>query len=201
MRRQTYFLDADIFAACHELRDVVGELVQPLVGAPRVGPSKPVLRRGSSRAASHGDQPDPSFDGLLDSCWSAAAAVDNGLFGCGVCNISDQVARSEHLVGFDVYGKEQADVLANPRRQLGDRCPAWFISGDVRDLSAVGRRAGYLKLGTPYALESLRQAFLTSADALKAVDHFDHVVFAVLDTVAGTPVHNAFARQFPSRSL
>lgn len=31
-------------------------------------------------------------------------------------------------------------------------------------------------------------------DALRVVDYFDHVVFAVLDRVAGTPVHKAFAR-------
>ncbi len=100
-----------------------------------------------------------------------STAVDNGLFGRGVCNISDQVAQSEHLVGFDVYGKEQADVLTNPRRQFGDRRPAWFISGDVRDLGEVGRRAVYLKLGTPYTLESLRQAFLMSENRIRFPEH------------------------------
>ena len=34
------------------------------------------------------------------------------------------------------------------------------------------------------------------ADALRTVDRFDHVIFAVHDRVSGTPVHAAFAKVF-----
>ncbi|WP_147432936.1 TrlF family AAA-like ATPase [Catellatospora citrea] len=100
-----------------------------------------------------------------------STAVENGLFGRGVCNTSDQVAQSEHVLGFDVYGKTHADVLTNPRRQFGDRHPAWFISGDLRDLESAGKRAVYLKLGTPPTLESLRQAFLMPAHRIRFPQH------------------------------
>ncbi|MEV6350774.1 TrlF family AAA-like ATPase [Actinoplanes sp. NPDC051851] len=83
-----------------------------------------------------------------------------GLFASNVCNTSAQVAQSGYVAGFDVWGQQGLDVLRNPRSQFGDQIPAWFVSGDVRDLETVGQRAVYLKLGTPPTLESLRQAFL-----------------------------------------
>lgn len=89
-----------------------------------------------------------------------STAKDIGLFARNVCNTSAQVAQSGYVAGFDVWGNEGADVLRNPRSQFGEHRPAWFISGDVRDLETVGQRAVYLKLGTPPTLESLRQAFL-----------------------------------------
>jgi hypothetical protein len=108
-----------------------------------------------------------------------ATAKDIGLFGRNVCNTSEQVAQSGYVAGFDVYGQEGADVLRNPRSQFGDQRPAWFISGDVRDLDTVGRRAVYLKLGTPPTLESLRQAFLMPEQRIRFPEHlwskFGHV--------------------------
>ena len=89
-----------------------------------------------------------------------STAKNIGLFASNVCNTSSQVARSGYVAGFDVWGQESADVLRNPRSEFGDQAPAWFVSGDVRNLETVGQRAAYLKLGTPPTLESLRQAFL-----------------------------------------
>ena len=98
------------------------------------------------------------FGALVLAPHSTAKTI--GLFGKDVCNISDQVAQSGFVAGFDVWGQDSADVLRNPRSQFGDHLPAWFVSGDVRSLESVGERAVYLKLGTPPTLESLRQAFL-----------------------------------------
>jgi predicted ATPase len=94
-----------------------------------------------------------------------------GLFASNVCNISDQVAQSGHVLGFDVWNNEGADVLRNPRAEFGNHTPAWFVSGDVRDLDTVGKRAAYLKLGTPIRLESLRQAFLMPHQRIRFPEH------------------------------
>jgi len=100
-----------------------------------------------------------------------STAKDIGLFARNVCNTSDQVAQSGYVAGFDVWGKEEADVLRNPRVQFGDQLPAWFVSGDVRHLDTVGTRATYLKLGTPTTLESLRQAFLMPEQRIRFPGH------------------------------
>lgn len=89
-----------------------------------------------------------------------ATARDNGLFGRNVCNISDQVAQSGAVIGFDVAGHTGADVLRNPRSQFANQSPTWFISGDLRSFEDVGKRAVYLKVDSSPTLESLRQAFL-----------------------------------------
>jgi energy-coupling factor transporter ATP-binding protein EcfA2 len=83
-----------------------------------------------------------------------------GLFGRDVCNTSSQLAQSGLISGFDVFGNKGAEVLKNPRGEFADRPPAWFISGDVRALGDVGRRAVFLKVDSKPTLESLRQAFL-----------------------------------------
>lgn len=100
-----------------------------------------------------------------------STAKDIGLFARNVCNTSDQVAQSGYVAGFDVWGKEEADVLRNPRTEFGDQIPAWFVSGDVRHLDTVGKRATYLKLGTPPTLESLRQAFLMPEQRIRFPGH------------------------------
>ncbi|MGH3631654.1 MAG: PHP domain-containing protein, partial [Sciscionella sp.] len=89
-----------------------------------------------------------------------ATHTSMGLFGHGVCNISSSVAKSEFILGFDVWGSPGCDVLSNPRTEFGDRRPAWFMAGDTRSLDTVGRRATYLKVCEQPSLESLRQAFL-----------------------------------------
>jgi DNA repair ATPase RecN len=89
-----------------------------------------------------------------------STAKNIGLFGTNVCNTSSQVAQSGLLAGFDVVGSTSADVLKNPRTEFGDRTPVWFISGDVRALDEVGKRAVYLKVSDCPTLESIRQAFL-----------------------------------------
>ncbi len=94
-----------------------------------------------------------------------------GLFARSVCNISSQVAQSGFVVGFDVWGDEGAEVLRNPRYEFGDDVPAWFVSGDVRDFETVGKRAVYLKLGTPPTLEGLRQAFLMPEQRIRFPEH------------------------------
>jgi ABC-type multidrug transport system ATPase subunit len=94
-----------------------------------------------------------------------------GLFARNVCNTSAQVAQSGFVLGFDLYGSDQADVLRNPGTEFGDQKPAWFISGDVRSLDAVGKRAAFLKLGTPPTLESLRQAFLMPDQRIRFPEH------------------------------
>jgi hypothetical protein len=96
-----------------------------------------------------------------------ATAKDIGLFGRNVCNTSSEVAQSGVVVGFDVVGSSRADVLSNPRSQFGDIQPAWFASGDTRDLDGVGARCVYLKLGPQPTLESLRQAFLMPATRIR----------------------------------
>lgn len=96
-----------------------------------------------------------------------ATAKDIGLFGRNVCNTSSEVAQSGVVVGFDVVGSTRADVLSNPRSQFGDTQPAWFASGDTRDLDGVGARCVYLKLGRQPRLESLRQAFLMPATRIR----------------------------------
>jgi hypothetical protein len=74
-----------------------------------------------------------------------ATAKGIGLFAKDVCNTSAQVAQSGLVAGFDVWGQDSADVLRNPRSQFGDHLPPWFVSGDVRSLETVGKRAVYLK--------------------------------------------------------
>jgi ABC-type lipoprotein export system ATPase subunit len=91
-----------------------------------------------------------------------ATAARSGLFGPGVCRNSDEVAQSGLIAGFDVHGTPAADVLVNPRRQFGEVRPAWFSTGDTRNLETVGERATYLKLGPRPTLEGLRQAFLVA---------------------------------------
>lgn len=90
-----------------------------------------------------------------------------GLFASNVCNSSAEVAQSGLVAGFDLTGNKGADVLKNPRSEFGDVMPAWFSSGDVRSLDAVGDRACYLKVGEAPTLESLRQAFLMPATRIR----------------------------------
>jgi ABC-type lipoprotein export system ATPase subunit len=84
-----------------------------------------------------------------------------------VCRNSDEVAQSGLIAGFDVHGTPAADVLVNPRRQFGEVRPAWFSSGDTRNLESVGERACYLKLGEQPTLEGLRQAFLVAESRVR----------------------------------
>lgn len=100
-----------------------------------------------------------------------ATAAGMGLFGKNVCNVSSEVAQSGLILGFDVVGSNRADVLTNPRSQFGDIAPAWFASGDTRDLADVGQRCVYLKLGPRPTLESLRQAFLMPATRIRFPGH------------------------------
>ncbi|MEU4239673.1 TrlF family AAA-like ATPase [Actinoplanes sp. NPDC026619] len=100
-----------------------------------------------------------------------STAKDIGLFARNVCNTSAQVAQSGYVAGFDVWGKNDADVLRNPRSEFGEQLPAWFVSGDVRSLDTVGKRAVYLKLGTPPTLEGLRQAFLMPEQRIRFPGH------------------------------
>jgi ABC-type cobalamin/Fe3+-siderophores transport system ATPase subunit/predicted nuclease with TOPRIM domain len=83
-----------------------------------------------------------------------------GVFARGVCSNSGEIARSDLITGFDVYGNKRADVLINPRSEFADVPPRWFISGDTRSLDDIGKRAVYLKLGPTPDLEGIRQAFL-----------------------------------------
>ena len=83
-----------------------------------------------------------------------------GIFAKGVCRNHVEVAQSGFVLGFDVMGDKQADVLKNPKAVFGNVPPSWFISGDVRSLDQVGRRTMYLKLSPAPTLEGIRQAFL-----------------------------------------
>jgi ABC-type lipoprotein export system ATPase subunit len=83
-----------------------------------------------------------------------------GLFAAGVCRNKSDIARSQFIAGFDVFGSAGAEVLKNPRSEFGSVPPRWFISGDTRSLTDIGSRAVYLKLGSQPTLEGLRQAFL-----------------------------------------
>ncbi|MGD9891605.1 MAG: AAA family ATPase, partial [Dehalococcoidia bacterium] len=96
-----------------------------------------------------------------------ATAKKNGLFGTGVCRNSSEVAQSDLLTGFDVFGNRLADVLGNPRSEFGDVAPRWFISGDVRSFDDIGKRAVFLKLGHEPTLEGLRQAFLAPTTRIR----------------------------------
>lgn len=89
-----------------------------------------------------------------------ASAKDIGLFAKGVCTNRREVIHSGLIAGFDVWGNRAADVLSNPATDFGNLTPVWFMSGDVRTFTEVGKRAVYLKLGDVPTLEGLRQAFL-----------------------------------------
>ena len=89
-----------------------------------------------------------------------ATAKRIGLFARGVCNNHVEVAQSGSVLGYDVYGDRNADVLRNPNSVFRGALPPWFISGDVRLLDHVGQRTTYLKLAPEPTLEGIRQAFL-----------------------------------------
>ena len=89
-----------------------------------------------------------------------STAKNIGLFAKGVCRNHVEVARSGHVLGFDVCGNKNADVLINPKGVFGSILPPWFISGDVRSLDHIGQRTTYLKLSPEPTLEGIRQAFL-----------------------------------------
>ena len=101
-----------------------------------------------------------------------------GLFASGVRNHSD-VAQSGRILGFDVHGNTKADVIANPRSAFGDVPPRWFMSGDVRAMDQIGKRAVYLKLESVPTLEGIRQAFLMHVTRVRfqepARDQWHHV--------------------------
>jgi len=120
--------------------------------------------------------------GLVLAPHSTAKQI--GLFGKNVCNVSAQVAQSSLVTGFDVVGAPTADVLSNPRSEFGDEIPVWFISGDVRSLESVGKRAVYLKMSERPTLESIRQAFLMPRTRIRFQEahraqwgHVKHVEF------------------------
>ena len=83
-----------------------------------------------------------------------------GIFAKGVCRNHREVAQSGNVLGFDVFGNKNADVLGNPKSVFGGIPTTWFISGDVRSLGQVGQRTTYLKLSPEPTLEGIRQAFL-----------------------------------------
>ena len=90
-----------------------------------------------------------------------------GLFAKGVCRNHREVARSGYVLGFDVYGDRNADVLRNPKSVFGEIPPAWFISGDVRSFDHIGQHTTYLKLSSEPTLEGIRQAFLMPDSRLR----------------------------------
>ena len=96
-----------------------------------------------------------------------STAKNIGIFAKGVCRNHREVARSGYVLGFDVCGDRNADVLSNPKAVFGNIPPAWFISGDVRALDQVGRRTTYLKLSPEPTLEGIRQAFLMPDSRLR----------------------------------
>lgn len=116
-----------------------------------------------------------------------------GLFGKGVCNTSSQVARSGYVAAFDVWGSAQSEVLRNPRSEFGDVPPAWFISGDVRSLEDVGKRAVFLKLGENPTLESLRQAFLMHHHRVAFPEHLR----STFGTITGVQYIDGAAPSWP----
>ena len=96
-----------------------------------------------------------------------ATAKGIGLFAKGVCRNHREVAQSGLVLGFDVFGDRNADVLGNPKSVFGDIPPAWFISGDVRSFDQIGQRTTYLKLSPEPTLEGIRQAFLMPDSRLR----------------------------------
>ena len=96
-----------------------------------------------------------------------STARNIGIFAKGVCRNHREVARSGSVLGYDVFGDRNADVLTNPKAVFGSIPPAWFISGDVRALEQVGRRTTYLKLSPEPTLEGIRQAFLMPDSRLR----------------------------------
>lgn len=89
-----------------------------------------------------------------------ATMKDIGFLAKGVCTNRREVIETGLISGYDVWGNTKADVLKNPASDFNSTRPSWFISGDVRSLHDVGKRAVYLKLGGTPTLEGLRQAFL-----------------------------------------
>ena len=89
-----------------------------------------------------------------------ATMKDIGFLAKGVCTNRRDVIETGLIAGYDVWGNTKADVLGNPASEFNLIRPSWFISGDVRTLDDVGKRAVYLKLGPFPTLEGLRQAFL-----------------------------------------
>lgn len=89
-----------------------------------------------------------------------ATMKDIGFLAKGVCTNRKDVIDTGLVAGYDVWGNTRADVLSNPATDFNSVQPSWFISGDVRSLAEVGKRAVYLKMGPTPTLEGLRQAFL-----------------------------------------
>lgn len=95
---------------------------------------------------------------------------DIGFFAKGVCTNRRDVIQAGLIAGYDVWGHRSADVLKNPSAEFGDRVPAWFMSGDVRQFADIGSRATYLKLGEVPTLEGIRQAFLMPETRIRLPD-------------------------------
>lgn len=89
-----------------------------------------------------------------------ATMKDIGMFASGVVTNRADVIKSGVIAAYDVWGNRKADVLSNPAADFGDLVPTWFMSGDVRAFTDIGKRATYLKLGQEPTLEGIRQAFL-----------------------------------------
>lgn len=89
-----------------------------------------------------------------------ATMKEIGFLAKGVCTNRKDVIETGLIAGYDVWGNTKADVLRNPAADFDSARPSWFISGDVRSIADVGKRAVYLKLGPTPTLEGLRQAFL-----------------------------------------
>lgn len=90
-----------------------------------------------------------------------------GMFGPGVCSNSSEIAQSELIAAYDVFGNPGAEVLQNPRSEFLDSPPRWILTGDTRSFEGIGDRAVYLKLGAKPTLEGLRQAFLAPATRVR----------------------------------
>lgn len=135
------------------------------------GPGEPLfLVDGSPRPVENGSVLDKAKQAIDSGALVFAPHTtqkDMGLFATRVCNISSQVAKSEFIAGFDVWGSAGTDVLANPRAEFGDKKPVWFVAGDVRSLDDVGVRVSYLKMSENPTLESLRQAFLMAETRIR----------------------------------
>jgi hypothetical protein len=89
-----------------------------------------------------------------------ATMKDIGFLAKGVCTNRKDIIEAGSIAGYDVWGNTKADVLRNPAADFNSARPSWFISGDVRSIDDVGKRAVYLKMGPTPTLEGLRQAFL-----------------------------------------
>jgi hypothetical protein len=136
-------------------RRFLEQLFEP--GQERFRPNRQPRPVGRGQVLEHARQV-VDYGGLV---FAPHATLDRmGVFARGVCSNSGEIAQSDLITGFDVYGNRRADVLINPRSEFADVPPRWFISGDTRSFDDIGKRAVYLKLGPTPDLEGIRQAFL-----------------------------------------